>query len=50
MNPIERNIMTRFMKQNATEIALIVIGYIAFTLMQILGRIALRLGRVVFSR
>jgi hypothetical protein len=50
MNPTERNEMIRFVKSFMFEIALFVVGYIAYTALKVVGRMTLLLGRAVFSR
>lgn len=42
--------MIKFFKSTALEVAMIVVGYIAITIVQILGRMTMKFGRAVFSR
>lgn len=42
--------MTRFVKSFLFELALFVVGYIAYSSLKVAGRMTLLLGRAVFSK
>jgi hypothetical protein len=42
--------MARFAKSFLLDITLLVVGYIAYSLVKVVGRMTLRLGHAVFSK